>query len=121
MAITYTWGSWEETWQNGRFSCLFVESYPDPDGMIHATGLYHAANGEMFNDIDTFQDRISDRTAIVGDSRGGVLVRKEFAELLATMPLFLQEVSERFEDILSGVASAGDYCSTAPAPQSIET
>ena len=102
MAITYAWGTWEERWQRGQFSCVFVESCPDPDGMLHATGLYHAVNGEMFDDIDTFQERIAERTAVVGDGVGGVLVRQEFAEVLATMPLFLQEVSERFEDILSG-------------------
>ena len=37
MAVTYTWGTWEESWQRGRFSCVFIESYPDPDGMIRTS------------------------------------------------------------------------------------
>jgi hypothetical protein len=98
VAIVYSWGTWEERWPKGRFSCVFVEAQPGPNGMIRAAGLYRAVDGDMFDDIATFEERISDRTAVVGDG-GGVLVRKEFAELLAIMPAFLQEVSERFDDI----------------------
>ena len=82
MAITYTWGRWEEEWPNGRFRCVFVESSPQPDGMIHATGLYHAVNGDTLYDIDTFRDAIVDRAAIIADDCGEVLVKAEFAELL---------------------------------------
>lgn len=108
MAINYRWGSWEERWHKGRFSCVFVEARPKSDGMIHAAGLYRAADGETFDDIDTFQEKISERMAVVGDDGRGVLVRKEFSELLAIMPAFLQEISERFED-MSEVASVGSY------------
>jgi hypothetical protein len=99
MTITYSWGTWEDRWPKGQFCCVFVEAQPGSDGMIHATGLYHAVDGEMLTDVATVQERISERTAVVGDGSGGLLVRKEFAELLAIMPAFLQEVSERYDDM----------------------
>jgi hypothetical protein len=104
MAITYSWGTWEEVWYGGQFRCVFTEAYPERDGMIHATGLYRAVDGETLDDIDTFQDRIAERTAVARDGNGGLLVRREFAELLALMPAFLQEVSARFSDLSEAVA-----------------
>ncbi len=104
MGISYRWGSWEERWHKGHFSCVFVEAHPESDGMIHATGLYRAVDGECFDDIDTFEDKISERMAAVGNGAGGVMVRKEFSELLAIMPAFLQEISERFDGISEMVA-----------------
>jgi hypothetical protein len=94
---TFSWGHWEETWPDGKFRCVFVEANPSSDGMIHATGLYRAAAGESFDDIDTYQDRMAERTAIAIDGNGGLLVTKEFAGLLATLPKFLQEASRRIE------------------------
>lgn len=93
---SYSWGHWEEAWPKGRFRCVFVEANPASDGMIHATGLYRVTAGESLDDIDTFQDRIAERTAVTIDSNGGLVIRKEFAELLATLPYLLQEASRRF-------------------------
>jgi hypothetical protein len=107
MATKYSWGTWEDRWPKGRFRCVFVEAQPEPDGMIHAMGLYHAVDGDTLDDITTLQDRISERTAVAGEDGRGVLVRKEFAELLAIMPAFLQEVSERFDE-MSEATSDGD-------------
>jgi hypothetical protein len=98
MAITYAWGRWEEKWPNGRFRCIFVEAKPQPDSMIHATGLYRAVNGDTLYDVDTFQEMIEERAAVIIDGSGSVLVRVEFAELLTLMPAFLQELRERLDD-----------------------
>lgn len=97
MAVNYSWGSWEERWPKGRFCCVFVEAHPASNGMLRAAGLYRAVDGDVLDDIATFEERIAERTAVVGEQGGGVLIRKEFAELLAIMPAFLEEVSERFE------------------------
>jgi hypothetical protein len=98
MVVTYAWGRWEEDWPAGRFRSVFVEAQSQPDGMIHATGLYRAVDGDTLYDIDTFQEMIAERAAVVIDGSGGLLVRTEFAELLTLMPAFLQELKERLGD-----------------------
>jgi hypothetical protein len=99
MASTYAWGDWEEKWPNGRFRCVFVESQPQPDGMICATGLYLAVDGDILYDIDKYQEVIRERAAVVADDNSKLLVKAEFAELLTLMPGFLQELTERLEEL----------------------
>jgi hypothetical protein len=95
MAINFTWGYWKEEWPNGQFRCVLVEASPASDGMIRATGLYRATPGEVFEDLDTYADQIANRTAVTTDGNGALLIRKEFAELLGTLPNVLQEVADR--------------------------
>lgn len=95
MAATYTWGRWEEKWPNGRFQCIFVEAQPQRDGMISATGLYRATDGDVLQNMATYQDTILERAAILSDGGGTVLVKTDFAELLAIMPAFLQDLTEQ--------------------------
>ena len=75
MGTTFAWGHWEEGWPEGQFRCVFVEANPTSDGMIHATGLYRATPGESFDDLDTYQDRIADRTAVTTDGNGELLIQ----------------------------------------------
>jgi hypothetical protein len=95
MAAVFTWGHWEEQWPGGQFRCVFVESNHTSDGMIHASGLFRAVPGESLDDLDSYQDRITDRMLVATDGNGGLVVRKEFAELVATLPVFMQEASKR--------------------------
>lgn len=99
MAANFTWGRWEEKWSNGRFQCVFVEANPAADGMIHATGLYRAMPGESLDDLDTYEDQVADRTIITTDKNGGLLVENEFAELLGTLPAFLQAAVNRLRSL----------------------
>lgn len=98
MATSYAWGRWEEDWPKGRFRCVFVEAHSQPNGMIHATGLYRAADGDTLYDIDTFRDAIAERTAVIVDANGDLAVKTEFAELLTLMPAFLQELKEQLDN-----------------------
>lgn len=107
MATTYAWGHWQEEWPEGRFRCIFVETNTESDGMLHATGLYRTTPGETFDDLETYQDRIDDRTIVVTDDNGSLLIKKEFAELLATLPNFLQMASRRLNRLES---RAGRLC-----------
>jgi hypothetical protein len=107
MEITYSWGMWEETWPNGRFQCVFCKADPRSNGMIHATGLYRASQGDTLFDIDTFQEEIRERAAVICDGRDGVLVKGDVAELLTLMPAFLQELSDRLGAHPSGPAPSG--------------
>jgi hypothetical protein len=116
MAVTYSWGHWEERWLNGQFQCVFVEVCPQSDGLIHASGLYRAVDGDTLNDIDTFQEAIEARSAIVADARTGVLVKSEFAELLAIMPAFLDELAERLTGRVDPVEFDEDFAWRGPAP-----
>jgi hypothetical protein len=47
--------------------------------MIHATGLYRAVNGDTLYDVDTFQEMIEERAAVIIDGSGNVLVSPHFS------------------------------------------
>jgi hypothetical protein len=116
MAVSFVWGCWEEEWLSGRFRCVFVEAEPQPDGMIHAAGLYRAIPGESFDDLDTYQDQIAERAVVTIDGNGELLVRNEFAELMGTLPVFLQEASRRLNRIDRHLGRRHAGCASQIAP-----
>jgi hypothetical protein len=91
MTAAFAWGSWEDTWPNGQFAHVFKLA-PIVDGWIEADGLYRAVDGETLVDLDTVDKEIAERALIVGQGGAVVRVHAEFAELLATLPVFLDSI-----------------------------
>ena len=82
MGKDIAWGRWEDTWSDGRFSCVFRVAKPI-NGWIEASGLYFAKDGDKIRDVVTVDEQIAKRTIIVGESGVPLRVRIDFAEVLA--------------------------------------
>jgi hypothetical protein len=96
QSLRFSWGSWKDEWQGGKFFCVFHKAAPT-GGLVRADGLYEAEEGETIDDLATVDDEIARRTAITVDN-GRLQASEEFVSILAIVPSLVAEIATELRE-----------------------